>query len=154
MKAIKDLFTKKETIPLESGDSPLFIYNENYVPPGTSLLNENYFPPGSEWLPTPRRVGESLSNIILTHETRILNSAGRPIGDIHTGSGENHQLTTGGSTWDDINLTPAETPPEFSDIQLTPNRSPPPKPPIFTHHPISSKLRIYPNLPKHLRNSY
>ena len=42
MKAIKGLFTKKETIPLESGDSPLFIYNENYVPPGTSLLNDNY----------------------------------------------------------------------------------------------------------------
>ena len=76
------------------------------MPPGTSLLNENYSPPGSEWLPTPRRVGESLSNIILTQETRILDSAGRPIGDIHTGSRENHQLTTGGSTWDDINLTP------------------------------------------------
>ena len=109
MKAIKKLFTKKETketIPLESGDSPLFIYNENYVPPGTSLLNENYSPPGSEWLPTPRRLGESLSNIILTQETRILDTAGRPIGDIHAGSGENHQLTANNSTWDDIYLTP------------------------------------------------
>ena len=154
MKSIKAFFTKKETIPLESVESSLFIYNENYVSPGTSILNENYIPPGSEWLPTPRAVGESLSTIILRQETRILNSEGKPIGDIHTGSEENQQLTTGESTWDNINLIPAEPCLNSVTSNLHQTRPPPPKPPIFTHLPISPKLRVYPKLPKHLRNSH
>ena len=101
MKSIKTFFTKKETIPLESVDFPTIIYNENYVPPGTSILNENYIPPGSEWLPTPRAVGESLSTMILRKETRLLDSKGKPIGNIHSYGGEDSQLTlpgTAGST--------------------------------------------------------
>ena len=54
-------------------------------------------------------MGESLSNIILRQETRILDSENKAIGSIHSSGGEDSQLTlpgTAGSTWDNIHLTP------------------------------------------------